>query len=61
MPLPSRVDPFGNLFADSSRGLFFGNRDHTSVIHSIDKVQQTRKADPQFWKDVNMLQRELGF
>jgi hypothetical protein len=26
MPLPSRVDPFGNLFADSSRGLFFGNR-----------------------------------
>jgi hypothetical protein len=26
MPLPNRVDPFGNLFADSSRGLFFGNR-----------------------------------
>jgi hypothetical protein len=26
MPLPNRVDPFGNLFADSSRGLVFGNR-----------------------------------
>jgi hypothetical protein len=26
MPLPNRVDPLGNLFADSSRGLFFGNR-----------------------------------
>ena len=26
MPLPNRVDPFGNLFADASRGLLFGNR-----------------------------------
>ena len=26
MPLPNRVDPFGNLFADTSRGLLFGNR-----------------------------------
>jgi len=26
MPLPNRVDPFGNLFADDSRGLLFGNR-----------------------------------
>jgi hypothetical protein len=25
-PLPNRVDPFGNLFADASRGLLFGNR-----------------------------------
>jgi len=26
MSLPNRVDPFGNLFADASRGLLFGNR-----------------------------------
>ncbi len=26
MPLQSRVSPFGELFADSSRGLFYGNR-----------------------------------
>jgi hypothetical protein len=26
MPLQNRVDPFGELFADSSRGLFMGNR-----------------------------------
>ena len=26
MPLPNRVDPFGNLFADASRGLLFGHR-----------------------------------
>ena len=26
MPLPNRVDPFGNLFADPARGLYFGNR-----------------------------------
>jgi hypothetical protein len=26
MPLPNRVDPFGSLFADTSRGLLFGNR-----------------------------------
>ena len=26
MPLQNRVDPFGDLFADRSRGLFMGNR-----------------------------------
>ncbi|MGE0036630.1 MAG: hypothetical protein AB7S93_13410 [Xanthobacteraceae bacterium] len=26
MPLPNRVDPFGQLFADAARGLFMGNR-----------------------------------
>src|SRR6188472_1275875 len=26
MSLPNRVDPFGDLFADASRGLLFGNR-----------------------------------
>jgi hypothetical protein len=34
MPLQNRVDPFGELLADSSRGLFFGNRGgrfHTDV------------------------------
>ena len=26
MPLPNRVDPFGELFADPARGSFMGNR-----------------------------------
>src|SRR3954466_9326109 len=26
MPVPTRFDPFGDLFADASRGLLFGNR-----------------------------------
>jgi hypothetical protein len=26
MPLPNRVDPFGELVADPARGMFLGNR-----------------------------------
>ncbi len=42
-------------------GFFFGNRDHTSVMHSLAQVAKNRKNDPQFWKDVNSIQKELGF
>jgi hypothetical protein len=36
MPLQNRVDPFGELFADRSRGLFMGNRG--GRIHTDDKT-----------------------
>ena len=39
-PLQNRVDPFGDLFADKSRGLFMGNRG--GRIHS--EAQNTRHA-----------------
>ncbi len=46
MSLTSRVDPFGNLFADSSRGQFMGNRGR---IHRIDKTVSTYKFAHQHW------------
>jgi chromosomal replication initiator protein len=42
-------------------GSFFGGRDHTSVINSIKRVEQMRKTDPQFWRNVNSLRRSMGF
>jgi hypothetical protein len=47
MPLPSRVDPFGNLFADSSRGLFFGNRG--GRFHRDDRTLGTRRWVSRCW------------
>ncbi len=42
MPLQNRVDPFGELFADASRGLFMGNRG--GRIHT-----QARGLGPRRW------------
>lgn len=42
-------------------GIFFGNRDHTSVIHAINQVVKKKKIDAQFWKDVNTIRKEMGF
>jgi hypothetical protein len=47
MPLPSRVDPFGNLFADSSRGLFFGNRG--GRFHRGDRTLGIRRWVSRTW------------
>jgi hypothetical protein len=47
MPLPSRVDPFGNLFADSSRGLFFGNRG--GRFHRDDRTLGLRRWVSRSW------------
>ena len=46
-PLPSRVDPFGNLFADSSRGLFFGNRG--GRFHRDDRTLGLRRWVSRTW------------
>jgi hypothetical protein len=47
MPLPNRVDPFGQLFADSSRGLFFGNRG--GRFHRDDRTLGSRRWVSRTW------------
>jgi hypothetical protein len=47
MPLPSRVDPFGALFADSSRGLLFGNRG--GHFHRDDRTLGLRRWVSRCW------------
>jgi hypothetical protein len=47
MPLPNRVDPFGNLFADPARGLFFGNRG--GRFHRDDRTLASRRWVSRTW------------
>jgi hypothetical protein len=47
MPLPNRVDPFGELFADTSRGLFMGNRG--GRFHTDDRTIGTRRWSSRQW------------
>jgi hypothetical protein len=47
MPLQSRVSPFGDLFADSSRGLFYGNRG--GRIHRDDRTLSARRWSSRAW------------
>jgi hypothetical protein len=46
-PLQSRVDPFGNLFADTSRGLMMGNRG--GRIHDAAKALTRRRFASRQW------------
>ena len=47
MPLQNRVDPFGELFADRSRGLFLGNRG--GRIHTDDQKLTKRRWASRQW------------
>jgi len=47
MPLQSRVSPFGELFADPSRGLFYGNRG--GRFHRADRTLTTRRWASRAW------------
>jgi hypothetical protein len=47
MPLPNRVDPFGELFADASRGLFMGNRG--GRFHADDRTPTKRRWSSRQW------------
>jgi hypothetical protein len=47
MPLPNRVDPFGNLFADPARGLMFGNRG--GRFHRADCTLRARRWVSRRW------------
>jgi hypothetical protein len=47
MPLQNRVDPFGELFADSSRGLFLGNRG--GRFHTDNRTLMRRRWVSRTW------------
>jgi hypothetical protein len=47
MPLPNRVDPSGQLFADPSRGLLFGNRG--GRFHRDDRTLGMRRWVSRCW------------
>jgi hypothetical protein len=47
MPLPNRVDPFGNLFAASARGTLMGNRG--GKFHTDDRKLTTRRWASRQW------------
>jgi hypothetical protein len=47
MPLQNRVDPFGELFADSARGRFFGNRG--GRFHTDDRTLTRRRWVSRTW------------
>src|SRR3990172_2496023 len=47
MPLPNRVDPFGDLFADPARGLFLGNRG--GKLHRADRTLGRRRHVTRAW------------
>jgi len=40
-------------------GRRFGNRDHTTVIHAVKKVEELRSKDNSFDEDVQLLIRML--
>jgi hypothetical protein len=47
VPLQNRVSPFGELFADRSRGLLFGNRG--GRIHRDDRTLSARRWTSRAW------------
>lgn len=47
MPLPNRVDPFGELFATSARGTLFGNRG--GKFHRDDRTLGRRRHASRQW------------
>ena len=47
MPLQNRVDPFGELFADPSRGTMFGNRG--GKFHNDDQTLSHRRHASRQW------------
>jgi hypothetical protein len=47
MPLPNRVDPFGDLFATPTRGTLFGNRG--GKFHRDDKTLGSRRWASRQW------------
>jgi len=44
----------------SKIGRALGNRNHTTVIHAIDKMKEQIKNDRQLLRDMNAITREVG-
>jgi chromosomal replication initiator protein len=40
-------------------GRKFGNRDHTTVIHAVERVTKLMAEDPAFAEDVELLRKRL--
>lgn len=41
-------------------GEFFGNRDHTTVMHACDKIEKNIQNDPQLIREIRALEQEIG-
>lgn len=41
-------------------GRHFGNRDHTTVMHAVNKIEDLKVRDSQFEEDIELLRRTLG-
>ena len=42
-------------------GEYFSNRDHTTVMNAIDKIQERMQGDPQLLREVRAVEKELEF
>jgi chromosomal replication initiator protein len=40
-------------------GRRFGNRDHTTVLHAVNKITELMAEDPSFAEDVTLLRKML--
>jgi chromosomal replication initiator protein len=40
-------------------GRRFGNRDHTTVLHAVNKITELMGEDPSFAEDVTLLRKML--
>ena len=43
----------------SNIGVYFGGRDHTTVMHAVKKIEELRQTDLSFSEDVDLLRRLL--
>ena len=41
-------------------GEHFGNRDHATILHSLDKIVEMMKQDPDLTQDVENIIKKLG-
>ena len=42
-------------------GELFSNRDHTTVMNAVEKIDDHMQNDPQLLREVRAIERELGF
>ena len=45
----------------NSIGMFFGGRDHTTVMHALKTVNEKKLDDVRMEKMINSIRKELGF